>query len=99
MLHLWFESNQLYITSFYLFNLCLINNVIFLILEFLDVLCVPIAPPQQTKMGPQHRLDIYVGFDSPSIIRHSKPFIDDFFLDCQFKETVFPLLWEEKVKD
>ena len=29
---------------------------------------VPIAPPQRTKMGPQRRLGIYIGFDSPSII-------------------------------
>jgi hypothetical protein len=25
---------------------------------------VPITPPQRTKMGPQRRLEIYVGFDS-----------------------------------
>ena len=31
---------------------------------------VPIAPMQRTKMGPQRRLGIYVGFDSPSIIRY-----------------------------
>ncbi|BBH04774.1 Disease resistance protein CC-NBS-LRR class family [Prunus dulcis] len=34
---------------------------------------VPIAPPQRTKMGPQRRLGIYVGFDSPSIIRYLEP--------------------------
>ena len=34
---------------------------------------VPIAPPQRTKMGPQCRLRIYVGFDSPSIIRYLEP--------------------------
>ena len=31
---------------------------------------VLIAPPQRTKMGPQRRLGIYVGFDSPSIIKY-----------------------------
>ena len=31
---------------------------------------VPIAPTQHTKMGPQRRLGVYVGFDSPSIIRY-----------------------------
>ena len=31
------------------------------------VVYVPVAPPQRTKMGPQRRLGIYVGFDSPSI--------------------------------
>ena len=30
---------------------------------------VPIAPPKRAKMGPQRRLGIYVGFNSPSIIR------------------------------
>ena len=30
----------------------------------------PIALTQCTKMGPQRRLEIYVGFDSPSIIRY-----------------------------
>lgn len=30
-------------------------------------------PPQCTKMGRQQRLEIYVGFDSPSIIRYLKP--------------------------
>ena len=34
---------------------------------------IPIAPPQRTKMGPQHKLGIYVGFDSPSIIRYLEP--------------------------
>ena len=32
---------------------------------------VPVAPPQRTKMGPQRRLGIYVGFDSPSIFATS----------------------------
>ena len=34
---------------------------------------VPIAPPQRTKMGPQRRLGIYVGYESPSIIRYLEP--------------------------
>ena len=29
---------------------------------------VPIATTQRTKMDPQRRLGIYVGFDSPSIL-------------------------------
>ena len=29
---------------------------------------VPIAPPQRTNMGPQRRLGVYVGCDSPSVI-------------------------------
>ena len=61
---------------------------------------VPIAPPQRTKMGPQRRLGIYVGFDSPSIIRYLEPLTGDMFTarfaDCHFDETVFPSLGGEK---
>ena len=39
---------------------------------------VPIAPPQRTKMGPQCRLEIYVGFYSPTIIRYLEPLTGDF---------------------
>ena len=57
---------------------------------------VPIAPTQRTKMGPQRRLGIYVGFDSPSIIRYLEPLTDNLFTirfaDCHFNESVFPLL-------
>ena len=49
---------------------------------------VPIAPPQRTKMVTQHRIRIYVGFDSPSIIRYLKPLARDVFrakfTDCHF---------------
>ena len=61
---------------------------------------VPIAPPQHTKMGPQRRLGIYVGFDSPSIIRYLEPLTRDVFrakfTDCHFNETIFPPLGGEK---
>ena len=61
---------------------------------------VPIAPPQCTKMGPQRRLGIYVGFDSPSIIRYLEPLTGDVFrarfTDCHFNETIFPPLEGEK---
>lgn len=57
---------------------------------------VPIAPPQRTKMGPQRRLGIYVGFETPSIIRYLEPLTGDVFTarfaDCQFNEVVFPTL-------
>ena len=47
---------------------------------------VPIAPPHRTKMGPQRRLGIYIGFDSPSIIRYLEPLTGDIFIarfaDC-----------------
>ena len=61
---------------------------------------VPIAPTQRTKMGPQRRIGIYVGFDSPSIIKYLEPMTGDVFRarfpDCHFNETVFPQLGGEK---
>ena len=61
---------------------------------------VPIAPPQRTKMCPQRRLGIYVGFGSPSIIRYLEPLKGDVFrarfADCHFNETIFPPLGGEK---
>ena len=60
---------------------------------------VPIASTQCTKMGPQQRLRIYVGFDSPSIIRYLEPIIRDIFtgrfVNYHFNESVFPPLGEE----
>ena len=51
-------------------------------------------------MGPQRRLGIYVGFDSPSIIRYLEPLTDDVFTarfaDSHFNESVFPSLGGEK---
>ena len=63
---------------------------------------VPISPPQRTKMGPQRRLGVYIGFDSPSIIKYLEPKTGDLFTarfaDCQFDETVFPALGGDKTK-
>ncbi|XP_074355978.1 uncharacterized protein LOC141695644 [Apium graveolens] len=57
---------------------------------------VPISPPQRTKMGPQRRIGIYVGFDSPSIIRYLEPLTGDIFtaryVDSHFDESMFPKL-------
>ena len=62
---------------------------------------VPIAPPQRTKMGPQRRLGIYVGFESPSIIKYLEPMTGDLFTarfaDCHFNESIFSALGGEKV--
>ena len=64
---------------------------------------VPIAPPQRTKMGPQWRLRIYVGFEIPSIIRYLEPLTGDVFTarfaDCQFNEVVFPTLGEKEKEE
>ncbi|XP_068305181.1 uncharacterized protein [Pyrus communis] len=52
-------------------------------------------------MGPQRKLGIYLGFDSPSIIRYLEPLTGDMFTarfaDCHFDETVFPSLGGEKI--
>lgn len=57
---------------------------------------VPITPPQRTKMGPQRRLGIYVGYESPSIIKYLEPLTGDLFTarfaDCHFDEMTFPAL-------
>ncbi|KAM2842345.1 hypothetical protein PS2_030496 [Malus domestica] len=51
-------------------------------------------------MRHQHILGIYVGFDSPSIIRYLKPLTGNMFTtrfdDCHLDEIVFPSLWGEK---
>ena len=61
---------------------------------------VPIAPTQRIKMGPQRRIGIYVGLDSPSIIKYLEPMTRDVFrarfADYHFNETVFPQLGGEK---
>nr|ACY01923.1 hypothetical protein [Beta vulgaris] len=52
-------------------------------------------------MGPQRRMGIYVGFESPSIIKYLEPTTGDLFTaqfaDCHFNESVFPSLGGEKV--
>jgi hypothetical protein len=63
------------------------------------VVYVPIYPPQRTKMGPQKRLRIYIGFESLSIIKYLESLTGDSFTtrftDCHFDETMFPALGEE----
>ncbi|XP_026378850.1 uncharacterized protein LOC113273324 [Papaver somniferum] len=60
------------------------------------------ALPQRTKMGPQRRLGVYVGFDSPLIIRFLEPLTGDVFkarfADCHFDESNFTSLGGEKLK-
>ncbi|GJV01471.1 hypothetical protein Tco_1335040, partial [Tanacetum coccineum] len=61
---------------------------------------VPIAPPQRTKMGPQRRLGIYVGYEMISIIRYLEPLTGDVFTtrfaDFHFNKAIFPSLRKEK---
>jgi hypothetical protein len=73
-------------------------------LSHLKIFCcavyVPISPPQRTKMGPQRRFGIYIGFHSPSIIKYLEPLTGDIFrarfADCQFDEIIFLILGEKK---
>ena len=55
---------------------------------------VSITPPQRIKMGPQQRLGIYVGYNSPLIIKYLEPLMGDLFTvrftDCHFDEKNFP---------
>ena len=50
-------------------------------------------------MGPQRRLEIYTGYESPSIIKYLEPMTGDLlktkFVDCHFDELVYPTLWGE----
>ena len=51
-------------------------------------------------MGPQRRLEIYVGFESRSIIKYLEPLTKNIFTarftNCQFDESIFPELRGEK---
>jgi hypothetical protein len=57
---------------------------------------VPIPPTKRSKMGPKRRLGIYVGFQSPSIIRYLDPATGNLFFahtsSCIFNESQFPSL-------
>lgn len=57
---------------------------------------VPIPSPKRTKFGPRRQLAIYVGFQSPSIIRYLDPTTGSLFTaklaDCVFQETQFPTI-------
>ena len=50
-------------------------------------------------MGPQRRLGIYVGYESPSIIKYLEPSTGDLFTvrfaDCHFDEKLYPTLGGE----
>jgi len=56
-----------------------ISPNIFHLWTFSYTVYVPITPLQRTKMGPQRRIWVYVGFDSLSIIRFFEPLTNDVF--------------------
>ena len=57
---------------------------------------VLIASPQHAKMGRQKRLGIYIGYESPTILKYLEPLIGDlfttYFIDYQFDNAHFPTL-------
>ena len=44
----------------------------------------------RTRMGPQRWLGIYVGYESPSIIKYLEPSTGDLFANCHFDEKLYP---------
>jgi len=47
--------------------------------KFGCIVYVPISPDQRTVMGPHRKMGIYVGYESPSIIKYLKPKTGDLF--------------------
>nr|GEU59395.1 hypothetical protein [Tanacetum cinerariifolium] len=67
---------------------------------------VPIVPPQRTKIGPQRRLGIYVGYETSSIIRYIEPLtavdVDDLNIigtNKEINEVIMHLKEEFEMKD
>jgi hypothetical protein len=69
---------------------------IFHLHKFGCAIYILISPPQHTFMGPHRKLGIYVGYQSPSIIKYLEPLTGDLFtarfVDCIFNEEHFPAL-------
>ena len=67
---------------------------------FVCAVYVPISPPQHTFMGPQRKLGIYIGYESPSILKYLKPITGDQFttryVDYIFDEDHFPTVGGDK---
>ena len=55
---------------------------------------------QRTSMGPHRKLGIYVGYETPSIIKYLEPINGDLhmtrYADCVFDEDHFPALGGDK---
>jgi hypothetical protein len=66
------------------------------LLKFGCFVYIPISQPQRTAMGPHRKVGIYVGFQSPSIIKYLEPLTGDLFTthfaDSIFDEEHFPTL-------
>lgn len=63
---------------------------------------VPISLSQSTKMCPQRRMRIYVGYESLSIANYLEPTTGDLFpsrfANCHFDKSIFPKLRGENKK-
>ena len=57
---------------------------------------MPIPPPQHTSMEPHRKLGVFVGYETPSIIKYLVPMTRDLhtiqYADCVFDEDHFPAL-------
>jgi hypothetical protein len=64
--------------------------------KFGCIVYAPISPPQRTMMAPHRKMDIYVGYHSPSITKYVNPLTGDLFTaryaTCIFNEDYFPAL-------
>jgi hypothetical protein len=64
-------------------------------------ICANSAPYKELKWLHNIEYKIYVGFDSPSIIRFLEPLTNDVFKACfehyHFDENIFPSLGKEKL--
>jgi hypothetical protein len=56
--------------------------------KFGCVVYAPISPPKRTSMGPHRRMGIYVGFQSPSILKYLEPLMGDLFM-TRFADYIF----------
>jgi hypothetical protein len=60
------------------------------------IVYVPIPPPERISMGPHRKLRIYIGYETPSIIKYLDPMTGDLhtarYADCVFDEDHFPVL-------
>ena len=64
--------------------------------KFSCIVYVPISLPKRTAMGSHRKLGIYVGYQSPSIIKYLEPLTGDLFTaryaNCIFNEDHFSAL-------
>lgn len=101
MLHHWFVLDQLSIINNSPLQLAFGYEPDISHIRFGCAIQVHILLPQRTKISPQQKFRIYVGFDSPSITRYLEFLIGDLFTThftyCHFDEMTFLTLGREKL--